>query len=65
MSQIHEFYSSNSAPSTFYGNNLSYLSDCNLAITVAQNYLKIPEKFFFANFKLPFWIFQNKLNFHS
>ena len=40
-----------------------YPSDCNLAIRVVQNCLKISvNHVFFGNFKLPLWIFQNRLN---
>ena len=44
-----------------YSMEITFLT---LGIVVAQNCLKISgNQFFFDNFKLPLWIFQNKLNF--
>ena len=40
---------------------ISYLSDYNLAIMIAQNCFKISLNQIFNNFKLPLWFFQNQL----
>ena len=63
MCWMHDFRPSTSIPSIFYEKNLIHTHLISIfAITVAQNYLKISVNQFFGNFKLPLWIFQNKLN---
>ena len=59
MSQMYGFCPSNSVPTIFYGNNRFRNKR---AIKVAQNCLKLSVNQIFGNFKLPLWIFQNKLN---